>query len=1137
MIFSGSDQRPRAGMASATITFDNSDGWLPIDFSEVSVTRRAYRDGDNEYLLNGQRVRLKDIAELLAQSGLAERTYTIIGQGLVDAALSLKPEERRKFFEEAAGIGLYRSRREEALTRLETTRRNMERVQDILGELGPRIASLEKQAKKVIEYERIKADLRILLRDWYGYHWHNTQKELQHAQEVLKAQEKRLNAAREQQEKADITLSLARQEMQKQRDVLNTWHTQSSGLHEQWEKVSRTMAVMDERQIAFQSQLKNHNADMMRLEEEEKALLSRLEQVEKEVVVLQSDLSDAQQQVDQAKQSIKERDQERARLEKDLREARQQQVGSETRQVQQRAHLDEVNHRLETLNKSIEGIRASVAGAEQAVRDAEEKLKASVQKRDALISKQQTAEKNLAVQKQKIADLEEERKEAAQQQSGLQAEYTRLKVQMDVLEEADRSLSGVNQGTQNLIEAAKSGKLAGRYTAFNQLVEVQAEYETAVAAVLGDYLDSVLLENSADLEQALQYLEEGQKGKAVLFSIDSARNSPPVDLKGEVDALCVASAVAKVADGKLHGLIEALLGQVVIVKDRKDAQRLIKRLPLSSRVVTLRGEVFLGDGAVIAGQVGKVNLIARPRQKRELKEKLDDVQSRLEKITRRIEKLGNQAQTEMTRQHEFEGAVKAANQESLDAGREHQRLTLEMEQARQKRDWQVSQIKTLESQIASAEDEVGFLEAEINKLSQRITEASTVVKKINRELLDLPMEEIQSQLVHWNTSVAVATRSLLEVQKRNSEYLQTRDSNSNRKDGLQQQIDQIHTGLQQLEQERNQLHQRGEELDEQINILQAQITPAEQVLEAKEKELNSHLSNQQTAQQALAVADRYHTQAQLELSRQREALESLRRRIEDDFGLVAFEYVNDVSGQTPLPFEGMVDQLPALTEITPEIEENISRQRAQLRRMGPVNLEAQREYQEVSERFEFLTDQTADLNKAESDLREVIAELDELMRKEFKRTFNAVASEFKVLFTRLFGGGSARLLMTDEDNPTETGIDIIARLPGRREQGLSLLSGGERSLTAVALVFSLLKVSPTPFCVMDEVDAMLDEANVGRFTELLKELGQNTQFIVITHNRNTVQTADVIYGITMGRDSASQVISLRLDEVSEEMVH
>jgi chromosome segregation protein len=204
--------------------------------------------------------------------------------------------------------------------------------------------------------------------------------------------------------------------------------------------------------------------------------------------------------------------------------------------------------------------------------------------------------------------------------------------------------------------------------------------------------------------------------------------------------------------------------------------------------------------------------------------------------------------------------------------------------------------------------------------------------------------------------------------------------------------------------------------------------------------------------------------------------------------------------------------------------------------MGAINPEAQKEYHEVKERFDYLTGQVADLKKADEDLRQIIAELDELMRKEFRKTFNAVAAEFKQMFTRLFGGGSARLILTDEDNPTETGIDIEAKLPGRREQGLSLLSGGERSLTAVALIFSLLKVSPTPFCVMDEVDAMLDEANVGRFTELLKELSQDTQFVVITHNRNTVQVADVIYGITMGRDSASQVISLRLDEINEDLV-
>jgi Chromosome segregation ATPases len=258
--------------------------------------------------------------------------------------------------------------------------------------------------------------------------------------------------------------------------------------------------------------------------------------------------------------------------------------------------------------------------------------------------------------------------------------------------------------------------------------------------------------------------------------------------------------------------------------------------------------------------------------------------------------------------------------------------------------------------------------------------------------------------------------------------------------------------------------------------------------------------------------------------------------VEEDFGLVAFEYEVDVAGPSPLPLEGMVEQLPKIVELPPDLETSINRQRGQLRRMGAVNPEAQKEYLEVKERFEFLTAQVDDLRKADSDLRQVIAELDELMKKEFRKTFDAVAAEFRQLFTRMFAGGSARLVMVDEDDLNETGIDIEARLPGRREQGLSLLSGGERSLTAVALVFSLLKVSPTPFCVLDEVDAMLDEANVGRFREMLIELSKNTQFIIITHNRNTVQSADVIYGVTMGRDSASQIISLKLDEVSEEMV-
>ncbi len=246
--------------------------------------------------------------------------------------------------------------------------------------------------------------------------------------------------------------------------------------------------------------------------------------------------------------------------------------------------------------------------------------------------------------------------------------------------------------------------------------------------------------------------------------------------------------------------------------------------------------------------------------------------------------------------------------------------------------------------------------------------------------------------------------------------------------------------------------------------------------------------------------------------------------------------LKSVSGPTPLPFEGMVEQLPDNKELAPGLEENISRQKTQLRRIGAINPDALNEYKTVQDRYQFMTNQVADLHKAEIDLRQVITELDELMKRDFRKTFNAVAIEFHQMFGRLFEGGSAKLVLDDEERLNETGIDIEARLPGKREQGLSLLSGGERSLTAAALVFALLKVSPTPFCVMDEVDAMLDEANVGQFCTLLNELSKTTQFIVITHNRNTVKMANVVYGITMGRDSTSQVISLKLDEITEEMI-
>jgi len=326
-------------------------------------------------------------------------------------------------------------------------------------------------------------------------------------------------------------------------------------------------------------------------------------------------------------------------------------------------------------------------------------------------------------------------------------------------------------------------------------------------------------------------------------------------------------------------------------------------------------------------------------------------------------------------------------------------------------------------------------------------------------------------------------------------------------------------------------NQRAEKLQkEQLDPLRAEL----QIVE----EMNRQISQQDSEnQKELSNKERLVVHYKLEMVHQQERVEALRSRIEEDFGLIELEYKNEYSKSTPLPFPDLViESLPIIKELPEGIEEAIRQQKNQIRRIGTVNLEAETEFHEVKERYESLTTQTSDLREAIQDIEKLVKELDAVMREEFLKTFKAVSVEFTAMFARLFNGGSARLLLSDEDSPIEGGIEIEARLPGKREQGLVLLSGGERSLTAVALVFALLRVSPTPFCVLDEVDAMLDESNVGRFLDLLRDLSKDTQFVLITHNRNTVSAADVIYGVTMGKDSASQIISLKLEEVDESFV-
>ncbi len=1132
MIFAGSEQRARAGMASATILFDNSDNWLPVDFSEVALTRRAYRDGRNEYLLNGQAVRLKDINELLAQSGLAERTYTILGQGLVDASLALKADERRRLFEEAAGIGLYRARREETLRRLETTRRNLDRVLDILAELEPRLKSLERQARRAREYAQIRADLELLLRDWYGYHWHRAQHELHQAQEAARRQEERLQQARQEYQQIVNERDAFRAHLTDLRSRLNDWHRQSATWHNRREQIGRDLAVLEERRRALEETLRQTASQRDLNEEELRLAQERLAESQTEIIRLQAEYEEARRQAQDARERLQQRLSERAGVEQELQRERRRLEEIRSARLQAQARLDELQRYLESRQQKLTTIEAAIAHAEMEYQQAEQAYQAATQARQKAEVERQQSEQACQAARQRLAELEAQHQKHLAERARRGAERARLQAQLDVLEQAERSLSGYAEGTRRLLEAARQARLGGAREALSALLEAPPELETAIAAALGEYLDAILLTSDQDTEQALRFLEEQLGERAALLPLD--RLTPPKPITAPRQAGCLGLAADLVqSPPELRPAVEALLGQTLVVENRDVARQILAGLPPTARAVTLRGEVFSAAGPVLAGTPKGAPSLARPRQRRELQTALTTLQKELadqERILQQNAQERDDARQQLAALEQEAAEKRQAVESALGAERQAQ---VRLESARRRWEWEKQQKAELQQECERARQEQ---EAAARALSQSAEEMEVIEQRIRERssaLAALAVEEFQQAVNHWSTQTAVIERALGDASRRQEERQRELRRLQEQGNLLAQRWQEADAARQALEAERETLRAQEAEVQTQLEATRRLLEPAERELEnaeAQEVALQTRLAG---AQQRLALVEHQYNQVQLDLERKRETLESLRQKIEDDFGLVEFKYLESVSGPVPLPFEGMVQQLPVLTELPPDLEENLNRQRALLRRLGPVNPEAEQEYESVKERYEFLQTQVQDLREAEADLHQVIAELDERTRRDFQRTFEAVAEEFHSIFRRLFGGGSARLVLTDPDDLTATGIDIEARLPGRREQGLALLSGGERSLTAMALVFALLKVAPTPLCVLDEVDAMLDEANVGRFREMLAELSQQTQFIVITHNRNTVQAADVIYGVTMGRDSTSQVISLRLDEVSE----
>lgn len=1224
MIFAGGQGRARTGMAEVALTFDNSDGALPIEFSEVTITRRAYRSGENEYLINGARVLLRDINELLAVCGLGERTYTVIGQGLVDAALSLQPQERRTLFEEAAGISLYRERREKAVERLDETEHNLERARDIISEVAPRLQKLEEEVQRVEEHRRLSAHLERLQRTWYGYQWGQQQGALARVLERAANLEASREARKREASALSERLVQLRQQESELRIRLRDWYRESADVHDMVDAAQRELAVAEERERLLRVRRKELLAEIepLRTQEEEQAkqiaeVQVQFEKLAQELTERKRRLGDVERKWEAVQARAEQPDQQRARVEQELHahrarlerlnqallEAREEtsrlaseQAVAEERARQLAARRQETLTELEPMSErealqveqvdqaraQVEELERELAGRQEGLAELEREWEAQIQ------AGAPSPALEWLQAKQALQAHREQMEHLEQQLRDVRAEEARLRGELEALDGMHAARAAYDKGVQALFQAGLDGVVAEGTLA--KLIQAPPEWERAIEIALGSDLQAIIVERASIVEEA-QRIVESAGGRLTLLPLDELR--PPPSLPA--GALRAADVVS--CDDFVRLAVEAILGAVALCDDLSAAQALLPAMPPGSRCVTAEGVVLRADGALLVGRAGSGGVLAGERARRELPAQLEAARQRCqrmeeerqaaasqvtaleaqlegldrqaaatrEKKSRAVQETLGQARIEVAVARETLRGQQAALQREEAALEQlcSQRLALraqanklevehadavkrvrmlhatvsrldtqfdsdaqaqlatdewidqgfqtQFEEARG-RGWEIERQQRVEAERIAA------LEAELERLTRQVTETREEAARIERE-----------ELGEARTEVAVAEevlRSRRDALGRETTLLER----------LRAQIDARLRRTEELEAEHTaivarigELRQAASRLEEQLSEARTHIQPAEEELETLGQEQTALEEQAQWAQDRVRDADARSGRAQLEVERCQDELRLLGQRIEEDLGLVELELANGVTAQTPLPIRPLVSELPVVEELPEGLEQEMQLLKTRLRRLGAINPNAPDEYAEVQERHDFLTEQSADLEAASAKLRQTVAELDELMEAAFRETFEAVATKFSEMFTTLFNGGAARLELTDPDDLMSTGIDIVARPPGKRGQRLALLSGGERALTASALLFALLHVSPTPFCVFDEVDAMLDEANTGRFRVLLEQLSQQTQFIVITHNRVTIEVADTIYGVSMGADAVSQVVSLKMD--------
>ena len=1122
VIFNGTEKRKPMSYCEVSLAFDNADHALPMDYAEVMVTRRVYRSGESEYYLNKAGCRLKDVIELFRDTGIGKEGYSIIGQGRIDEILSQKSEDRRQVFEEAAGIVKFKTRKEEAQKKLERTQENLSRVEDILEELHNRLEPLRGQAETARAYLELSQELKGLEMNIFLIRHDKMKERIQELEKTLEG----LEAALSQGAALLGEKTLAREELdgrlQRLEEEISAAREELTAAADRCHQENAAGQKLDQR-------LENHRENRGRLDSEEEKERERLSGLQ-ELLGRSGDgqekqdaaLKDAKAALEKEKEALaaaagEARDQEAALEEHKaaILEAMNRLSSVQNAQARQQAVQAQMENRLKELNAQGEELEARRKELEAMYQSAGETGASVAQGLAALKEEAFRLDGRVQALAGEMNQRAEKVKEASARQQALNS-------RLRVLEEMARDFEGYNQSVRRALTYAKAQGLERVRGVVAMLIRVPKNLETAIDMVLGAALQNIVTQDEHAAKDMIQYLRQNKLGRATFLPMSAIRGRVLSQEERKVLSMpgCLGVASELISfEAEYRGVMENLLGRTVIAENIDCGIQIMRAGRQAFRLVTLDGDVMHSGGSMTGGsvQTKMTNLLGREREIKELKAELGRIQKELAREAGELEELERERAQQKRLRNE---AAQRVHQEEIAAAREQERVSsakaelnahlnrmAQVSQARQQLTDSLSQIARDLDRISR---ETGGVELDKEAMQEKSAELQQRVN-LARERVHKLQETVTAHMVETAGYQHQLESLIRDRQRLNGEM----DLSRRRLEEIGRERKEAEAALKRDAQDRERSRKAEAALREEAARKEEQVRAREErraALQARQRELHREMEDlhQQTAQDS----DKQH-RTELQKARVEGDLSAMQERIWNTYemtyaGAEAFR-------------EGDKFDLGAGEKRAAELK-------GRIKAMGPVNVQAIEEFAQTQERFNELNAQRQDLHHAEEDLNALIERLITQMEKQFVSQFELMKGYFSETFVRLFGGGHAELRLSDPGDALNCGVEVIAQPPGKKLQLLSLLSGGERALTAIAILFAMLKLKPTPFCILDEIDAPLDEANVGYFADYLVEYGENTQFVVVTHRKGTMERADALYGVAMEEQGVSKMVSVNLTD-------